>query len=460
MDIDFNSVPYRYNNGEDAIIRGDKIFCPTCHKTLDVKSFFKSLDTVRHPSGYMCECRTCMTLMVDDSDPRTFLPILKEIDVPYRPSVWAKMMSTSAPSANTGTILGKYVSKMRLAQSKRYRWKDTEALVKQEAEQMVQGLTLQGKGQAEAEATAKEVMGYDINTGAIYINEQKLAQDKSARQVVEDVNVDSSPSAMAIYKTKDLTPETSLYGLTEEEIIKLKSTWGNDYNEEEFLQLEQLYNDMTEAYIIQDPIAVSNARIICKMTLKMNHFLDLDDIESVAKLSRQLDLFIKSANLAPVQQKDRQQTTFAISQLAYLCEQEGGFIPEFYIEEPNDKLDMILKDMKDYTNHLVQGESNIGEMVQNALAILEKDKEKAKELENYDEFTALENEVFESLGKLEPDNNEQIEIPIKMVEEMETEIEKQQKKHAATMTQITRSADVKAASKSVVPSGGRFGGSK
>jgi len=58
---------------------------------------------------------------------------------------------------------------------------------------------------------------------------------------------------------------------------------------------------MREAYVIQDPIAVSNARMICKMTVKMNKFLDIDDVESASKIARQLDLFVKSANLAPVQ---------------------------------------------------------------------------------------------------------------------------------------------------------------
>jgi len=58
---------------------------------------------------------------------------------------------------------------------------------------------------------------------------------------------------------------------------------------------------MKTAYIIQDPIALSNAKMICKMTVKINKFLDIDDVESASKLSRQLDLFIKSANLAPVQ---------------------------------------------------------------------------------------------------------------------------------------------------------------
>lgn len=100
-----------------------------------------------------------------------------------------------------------------------------------------------------------------------------------------------------------LTPETSKYGLTQEEIDELKLTWGEDYTEDQYQQLVQLFTDMKEAYIIQDPIAISNAKMICKLTVKMNRFLDIDDVESSSKISRQLDTFIKTANLAPVQQK-------------------------------------------------------------------------------------------------------------------------------------------------------------
>lgn len=157
---------------------------------------------------------------------------------------------------------------------------------------------------------------------------------------------------------------------------------------------------MREAYVIQDPIAISNAKMIAKMTIKLNRFLDIDDVESASKLSRQLDLFIKSANLAPVQQKDRQQTTFAISQLSFLVEREDGFIPEFYIDSPNDKIDQILRDMQEYTEYLVRGESNIAEMVENTEAILAQEP-LPEAVEDFDDFAALEKELLGDIAAIE-----------------------------------------------------------
>lgn len=50
----------------------------------------------------------------------------------------------------------------------------------------------------------------------------------------------------------------------------------------------------------------------------------------------------------------------SISELVMICEKEG-FIPRFYIAEPNDKVDETLQDMKNYTKTLITGELNLGD---------------------------------------------------------------------------------------------------
>ena len=383
MKIDFENVRDLYKPGIQAIPKGPgKYFCPTCRKTLDEKQFFKTSRVDKHPSGFLPDCKTCLTMTVDDTDPSTFLPILKEIDVPYIPGEWRALLAKK--DARGSSILGKYVSKMRLNQFKKYRWADSESKMKEESEAIMTALRQETGSETEAEEKMNDLMSF---------NEFRSPEMQTRTQ---------EPNAAALY---GLTPQTSKYGLTQEEIDRLKLEWGEDYTEDQFLQLEQLFNDMKEAYVIQDPIAISNAKMICKMTSKMNKFLDIDDVESVSKISRQLDLFIKSANLAPVQQKDRQQTTFAISQLAFLVEREGGFIPEYYIGEPNDKIDQILRDMQEYTEYLVRGESNIAEMVENTAAILAQD-ELPNAVEDYDDFEALERELLGDIETIEEGQGE------------------------------------------------------
>lgn len=378
MKIDFNAVKDLYRPGTTAIVKGNgKCFCPTCKKTLDEKNFFKTRRTDKHPSGILPECKTCITMKVDDGDLATILPILKEIDLPYYPSKWRELVQKKPQGG--ASIIGKYVSMMRMNQYKKYFWKDSESLCQQEYESLLAAFRQESDSETEAEKKAE------------------AAQNLSDIQGTQMRTMTTAPAPSTMY---GLTPETSKYGLTQAEIDELKLTWGEDYTEDQFQQLEQLFNDMKEAYVIQDPIAISNAKMICKLTVKMNRFLDIDDVESSSKISRQLDTFIKTANLAPVQQKDRQQTTFAISQLAFLVEREGGFIPEFYIEQPNDKIDQILADMQQYTEHLVRGESNIAEMVEHTEEILAQDK-LPDAVDDYDDFAALERELLGDIADIE-----------------------------------------------------------
>lgn len=380
MKIRFEEIPWAFSDSQKAIPKSaGKYFCSSCRKTLDERQFFKSLRADRHPEGYLPHCKTCTTMAIDDSDPSTFLPLLKEADAPYLPIEWRKLLAKKAPKA--GSILGKYLSLVKLNQHKKYRWADSEALYEESTKSLLEALRQESDTETEAEKKVEEMMSFS------------------------DMNLPPSPTSSASFTEKvnalyGLVPENSKYGLTQEEINKLKVDWGADYTEDEYLALEQQFNDMREAYVIQDPIAISNTKMICKMTVKMNKFLDIDDVESASKLSRQLDLFIKSANLAPVQQKDRQQTTFAISQLAFLIEREGGFVPQWdeYSGEALDKLDMILADMKEYTNYLVRGETNIAEMVENTETILAQDALPKAQLESYDQFAALEQEILAGLS--------------------------------------------------------------
>lgn len=378
MAIFYNAIQDIYPQQPNPISKGPgRWFCPICRKTLDEKNFFKTGRTDKFSNGILPHCKTCVTMGVVDTDPTTFLSILKEIDIPYMPSEWRALLIKK--DVRSGSILGKYTSKMRLNQYKKYKWADTESLVKSEEESLLSALRQEGGTETEAEKKLDDLMN---------MRDVQLPQMQSMNQV---------PSPAMVY---GLTPETSKYKLTQEEIAQLKITWGDDYSEEQYLQLEQQFSDMKAAYIIQDPIALSNAKMICKMTVKINKFLDIDDVESTAKLSRQLDVFIKTANLAPVQQKDRQQTTFAISQLAFLVEREGGFIPDFYTEEAEDKIDLVLQDMKEYTEYLVRGESNIEEMVKNTEQILAQEK-LPDAVQDLDDFAALEAELLGDIDSIE-----------------------------------------------------------
>ena len=105
-------------------------FCEKCHKTMRGDEFYGSNNLEKYPEGKLHQCKKCISMHVDNFNPDTYLWILQECDVPYVPEEWNKLlMKYPDRSKLTGmTILGRYLSKMKLKQHKDYRWEHTEYL--------------------------------------------------------------------------------------------------------------------------------------------------------------------------------------------------------------------------------------------------------------------------------------------------------------------------------------------
>ncbi|MBR2506900.1 MAG: hypothetical protein IKB70_08415 [Bacilli bacterium] len=93
-------------------------YCEKCNKTMNGDQFYSSNNLDKYPNdGKLNMCKKCLTLHVDNWDPETYLWILQEIDVPYIPDEWNKLLASYGKDRRktTGmTILGRYLSKMKL----------------------------------------------------------------------------------------------------------------------------------------------------------------------------------------------------------------------------------------------------------------------------------------------------------------------------------------------------------
>ena len=132
-------------------------------------------------------------MSVDDTDPSTFLPILKEIDVPYMPKVWREMVNKK--TAHSESALGKYVAAMYINQHKKYRWADSEQIVKDETESLLEAMRQKSATESEAQKAVEKLM--DIST---------VKSANTGERAMTQV-----PPRANMY---GLTPETSVYHLT------------------------------------------------------------------------------------------------------------------------------------------------------------------------------------------------------------------------------------------------------
>ena len=359
-------------------LNDDKLyFCKKCNRTMRGTEFYTSNNLEKFPNdGKLDQCKKCITMHVDNYNPDTYLWIIQDIDVPWVPDEWNKLLAKYGQDKSklTGmTILGRYLSKMKLKQYKDYRWKDTEHL-REVANSKIE-TTMKQSGYSAAEiAEVIEKATFKIPDG----------------ELVEPPHPEPQQSFQAENYFQPEEEEIDDLDLTDDDKIYLRLKWGKAYKPEEWVRLEQLYNEMMESYDIQSAGHIDTLKLLCKTSLKANQLIDIGDVEGFQKMSKVYDQLMKSGKFTAAQNKAEQgEFVDSISELVTLCEKEG-FIPRYYTDGPMDRVDETLEDMKHYTHSLVTQEMNLGNLIENAVKQMAREEAKPSEEDSDDEEITLE----------------------------------------------------------------------
>ena len=351
-------------------------YCEHCHKTKPEKDFYGSNNLAKYPNnGKLTQCKQCISMHIDNWNPDTYMWILEECDVPYIPTEWVGLLQKYAkdPTKVTGsTILGRYLAKMKLKQYRDYRWNDTEFL--------------QELANQKIEATMKQ-------TGQYSAAEIAMAIEESNKIILPEKPPELLAQEPRFFESE---PEEDVAsGLTPEDITYLKIKWGKTYKPDEWLQLEKLYTDMMESYDIQTAGHIDTLKFICKTSLKANQLLDLGDVDGAQKMLKMYDSMMKSGKFTEAQNKaEKGEAIDSISELVAICEKEG-FIPRFYTEGPQDKVDRVLQDLQTYTKTLVVEEMGLGAMIEKAAKQMQEDQQRKESNDGAeDDEQAMEDELF------------------------------------------------------------------
>jgi hypothetical protein len=337
----------------------ESYYCEKCNRTLVESSFYTSNNREKYPNGgKLHQCKKCITMHVDNWDPSTYLWILEEIDIPYVPKEWHKILNkivAKQDEITSSNVLGKYIANMKLKQFKNYRWKDTEYLQQLE--------------NAKIEETMRRT-GYDQQQIDAAITQNVITMPEKPDYVRE---AEAAAAADSFSPVEDDSPAFDV-DLTEEDKIYLRLKWGKNYRPSEWVQLEQLYEEMMNSYDIQSAGHIDTLKLLCKTSLKANQLIDIGDVEGFQKMQKAYDSLMKSGKFTAVQNKEAASEDIdCIGALVAICEKEG-FIPRYYVDTPNDKIDKVILDLQNYTKSLVQGESNLSNMFENALQAIERDR--------------------------------------------------------------------------------------
>ena len=348
-------------------------------------------------------CKKCLTMHVDNFDPDTFLWILEKMDVPYLEEEWNvlrdRAFEKDPTKMNGMSVLGKYLSKMRLKKWKEYGWKDTESLAIAERERRAKAEKAaeeKKKRQAEKEenSTTKKINGKISEAEFLTMTDTSSHYDAYLKAAAAGAFAQPGGNSSGIgtnnmFNENEFIPEDELIDLGEElthdDKIYLAMKWGRLYKASEWVELEKKYTDMKNSFDIVDSDTESSLILICKTYLKMNQALDAGDLEAYNKLSKAYESLRKSAKFTAVQNKDGNNNNInSVGEMVAFCERNGGKIPKFDLSVDLDIVDKVIRDMKDYTKSLIYDDPALARQIETYIQKREnaeaekRDKEEAK----------------------------------------------------------------------------------
>lgn len=388
--------------------------CNKCGKSMDEINFYT------YKNGKKTElCKKCLTMHINNFEPNTFLWALEKMDVPYVPEEWNilrdKAYAKDPYKMNGMSVFGKYLSKMRLKQWKDYSWADTEKIAQEKEEKTQKDLEQQKK--------FEESMKQQLEKGEISEAEYKTMVSTPTQNAELAVKAPKNEIGTDnFYDENNFISEDELIDpaaeLTQEDKIYLAMKWGRLYKPNEWVELEKKYEEMTSSFDIQDSDTTGTLILICKTYLKMNQAIDCGDMDGYQKLSRVYDSLRKSAKFTAAQNKEvKSDFVDCIGEMVAYCEKNGGQIPRMKIDAPNDIVDKVIMDLKEYTRSLIYDDKSLAQQIENYIKqrenadAMKKDREEAKE-KGYNQIEIKDRDYqayFENIAK-EKEEDEKIYI--------------------------------------------------
>lgn len=352
--------------------------CSNCKREMEDTNFYT------YHNGQKVEmCKSCLTLHVDNFDESTFLWILQKMDVPYIPQQWNKLRDKAYaknPNKMNGmSVIGKYLSLMKLKQHKNQRWADS-ARIQQEYNKKAAFDAEQDK--IEQDRVREQFQNGQI-TEAQYrtlVNSQYQKEHEYVIPVKDPIGEDNAFNEKDFISQDDMPDLTSQLTLEDKQYLAMK--WGRTYKISEWVELEKKYTEMMDSFDIQDADSKNTLIFICKTYLKMNQAIDIGDVEGYQKLSRVYDSLRKSMKVTAAQNKEEKaQFIDSVGQLVAYCQKNGHKIPRYEITTANDIIDKVIQDLKDYTKNLIYEDTALARQIQDyikeARAAAEKKKDRA-----------------------------------------------------------------------------------
>lgn len=359
-------------------------YCPECNKTLPDNQFYTKRNGEKSE-----KCKFCTTMLVDNSKPETFIPILKEFDYPYVQSEWKTQYEKALKNGNPSpqSVLGKYLARMHLSQFSDKKFSDSKDM---ELE----------KDRAKKEYLQKIGIDEDeIDT--------RIQEDKALPKIDLDLEPKELPKSGGLLTQNELEES---FDFTQEDKIYLVKKWGNSFLPSEYIYLEEFYLNMTKTYDIITPSHINYLENIAKVSLKMRQALEINDIDGYNKLARTYDMLMKSAKFTAAQDKSKEKDFVdSVGEFALLLEKTKGEIPRYNLNIERDIVDKTLMDYQRFVSKLISNESGLTDLLEKAIRAYDIEQENNAN-GNEEEADDIFNELYNDIPLLENEEEEEEDV--------------------------------------------------
>ena len=111
-------------------------------------------------------------------------------------------------------------------------------------------------------------------------------------------------------------------------------------------------------------------------------------------MSKVYDSLMKAGKFTAAQNKaENGEYVDSISELVAMCERDA-FIPRYYTDGPQDRVDRVIQDMQEYTRNLVLEELHLGPLIEKAIRTNMQENNEDDD-DDYDEDVELEKSLYE-----------------------------------------------------------------
>lgn len=269
--------------------------CNNCKKEKTITNFYQSSSIMF--DGYAPLCKTCIKEMVNYDDINTVYGVLQALDMPFVQYIWDSCEDRKQEKELQGKIydlIGNYIRQINSLPN------------------------YKGMGWKNSEFQE------DI--------------DKRKQEKVDKRNKENNINAQVTREMYD--------------------RWGENYTKKQLIDLEKFYNDMKMTHTIVTPQHVKALIMLCKMQLKLDIFLENDDMASFSKLHEQYQKLLTSSGLRPIDKVGGDEAT-GMRSFSHIFEEveKNGFIEPRQIEERQDIVDRTIMYILNYTKKIVGQQS-------------------------------------------------------------------------------------------------------